>query len=140
MTIQLDTVVEGLLSGLAIGALALGLVLIYRASRVINLAQAELGAAAAAVTAALVRDNHVPYGVAVTVAVIGAAVVAALIEGVIIRPLRQAPRAVVLVATIGVTQLLLAASILVINGISNRGSGYPSPFTATGLVSTTQNS
>ncbi|HSS09032.1 MAG TPA: hypothetical protein VLL25_04050 [Acidimicrobiales bacterium] len=132
MTIQLDTIVQGLLSGLGIGALALGLVLIYRASRVINLAQAELGAAAAAVTAALVRDNHVPYGVAITVAVIGAAAVGALIESVIIRPLRQAPRAVVLVATVGVTQLLLAASILVVNGISNnRDQGYPTPFTAT---------
>jgi ABC-type branched-subunit amino acid transport system permease subunit len=130
MTIQLDTIVEGVLSGLGIGALALGLVLIYRASRVINLAQAELGALAAAVTAALVLDHHVPYWVAVSIAILGAAAVGALIESVIIRPLRQAPRAVVLVATIGVTQVLLAASILVINGISNRSSGYPGAFSA----------
>jgi ABC-type branched-subunit amino acid transport system permease subunit len=131
VTVQLDTVVQGVLTGLGIGALALGLVLVYRASRVINLAHAELGAAAAAVTAALVLDSHVPYGVAVVMAVIGAAAVGALIESVIIRPLRQSPRAVLLIATVGVTQLLLAASILVINGISNRSSGYPSPFTAT---------
>src|SRR6202040_4022383 len=48
-----------------------------------------------------------------------------------IRPLRNAPRAVVLIATLGVTQLLLAVSIIVINGIGNRNAGYPSPFRAT---------
>jgi branched-chain amino acid transport system permease protein len=109
----------------------MGLVLIYRASRVINLAHAELGAAAAALAAILVRNAGVPYWVAALLAVVAAAVVGAVVEGVIIRPLRHAPRAVVLIATVGVTQLLLAAGILTINGISNRRGGYPAPFTAT---------
>lgn len=125
------TVVLGLITGMGIGALAVGLVLVYRASRVINLAQAEVGAAAAALMALLVRDEHVPYGVAAVAVIAAAAAAGAVVEGVVIRPLRDAPRAVVLIATLGVTQLLLAASITIINGISNRSAGYPAPFTAT---------
>jgi ABC-type branched-subunit amino acid transport system permease subunit len=131
MTITMATVVLGLITGMGIGALALGLVLVYRASRVINLAQAEVGAAGAALMALLVRDGHVPYGVAAVAAIGGAAVAGAVIEGVVIRPLRDSPRAVVLIATLGVTQLLLAVSISVINSITNRSAGYPALFTAT---------
>jgi ABC-type branched-subunit amino acid transport system permease subunit len=131
MSVTLATVVLGLITGMGIGALALGLVLVYRASRVINLAHAELGAAAAAVMAALVRDGHVPYGVAAAMAIAGAALVGAVIEWAVIRPLRNAPRAVVLIATLGVTELLLAAGITVLDRVGNRGGGYPAPFTAT---------
>jgi ABC-type branched-subunit amino acid transport system permease subunit len=131
VTITLATLTLGVITGMGIGALALGLVLVYRASRVINLAHAELGAAAAAVTAALVRDSRLPYWVAVLVALTAAAAAGAVIEGVVIRPLRNAPRAVVLIATLGVTQLLLAASISLVDRIGNRAGGYPAPFTAT---------
>jgi branched-subunit amino acid ABC-type transport system permease component len=131
MSITLATVVLGLVTGMGIGALALGLVVIYRASRVINLAQAEVGAAGAAATALLVRDGHVPYGVAAVVGIAVAALAGTAIEGFVIRPLRSAPRAVVLIATLGVTQLLLAVTITVINSIAGRDAGYPSPLTAT---------
>jgi ABC-type branched-subunit amino acid transport system permease subunit len=131
MSITLASVVLGLVTGMGISALAIGLVLIYRASRVINLAQAEVGAAGAAATALLVRNSHVPYGLAALVGIAGAALAGAVVESVVIRPLRNAPRAVVLIATLGVTQLLLAVSITVINGISDRNAGYPSPFTVT---------
>jgi ABC-type branched-subunit amino acid transport system permease subunit len=131
MSITLATVVLGLVTGMGIGGLALGLVLIYRASRVINLAQAEVGAAGAAATALLVRDGHIPYGVAAVAGIAVAALAGTAIEGLVIRPLRNAPRAVVLIATLGVTQLLLAVTITVINGITNMSAGYPSPLTAT---------
>ena len=105
MSITLASVVLGLITGMGIGALALGLVLVYRASRVINLAHAELGAAAAAVMAILVRDGHLPYGIAAGIAIGSAAAAGALIEVTVIRRLRRAPRAVVLIATLGVDDL-----------------------------------
>jgi ABC-type branched-subunit amino acid transport system permease subunit len=108
----------------------MGLVLIYRASRVVNLAQVEVGAAAAAVGAALVRDRHLPYGLAAVVAVAAAALVGAAVDVVVIRRLRGSPGAVSMIATVGVTQLLLAAGILVVDGIHNRGGGYPAPLSA----------
>ena len=42
MTVHASTLVLGLVSGMATGALAMGLVLVYRASRVVNLAQVEV--------------------------------------------------------------------------------------------------
>jgi ABC-type branched-subunit amino acid transport system permease subunit len=131
MTIRLATVVLGLVTGMGVGALAMGLVLVYRASRVINLAHAEIGAAAAALAAWLVRDHRVPYGVAAATAVLVAASVGALVDVVIMRRLRQSPRLVLMIATVGVTELLLAAAITVINAISHRGGGYPSPLITT---------
>jgi branched-subunit amino acid ABC-type transport system permease component len=130
VTIRLETIVIGLVTGMGVGALAMGLVLVYRASRVINLAHAEVGAAAAAVAAWLVRDHNVPYWVAAVAAVIAAGLAGAVVEAVIIRRLRSAPRVVVMVATVGVTELLLAAGIAVINATSHRGGGYPSPATS----------
>lgn len=130
LDVPMDVVVLGAIDGMAIGVLAVGLVLIYRASRVINLAHAELGAAAAAVSAALVRDSHLPYGLAVAIGVVGAGVVGVLEEVLVVRRLRQAPRAVSLIATVGLAELLLAGSIWVIDGIANRRGGYPVPFTA----------
>jgi ABC-type branched-subunit amino acid transport system permease subunit len=130
VTVHASTLVLGLVSGMATGALAMGLVLVYRASRVVNLAQVEVGAASAAVAAALVRDHHVPYGPAAAVAIVGAALVGGAVDIVVIRRLRRSPGAVSMIATVGVTQLLLAAGILVVDGIHNRGGGYPAPFTA----------
>lgn len=122
------TIAAGLSAGLGIAALAIGLVLVHRASRVINLAHAELGAAAATGCAALVRDDHVPFVVAATIATLGAAATAALVETVVIRRLRVAPRPVALIATAGVAEMLLAASILGAGTIANRGGGFPSPW------------
>jgi ABC-type branched-subunit amino acid transport system permease subunit len=130
VTVHLSVVILGLTTGMAIGALAMGLVLIYRASRVVNLAQVEVGALAAAATAALVRDHHVPYGWAAAVAVAGAAAVGAVVDIAVIRRLRRSAGAVAMIATVGITQLLLAAGILIINSITNRGGGYPAPFSA----------
>jgi ABC-type branched-subunit amino acid transport system permease subunit len=101
---------------------------VYRASRVINLAHAEIGAFAAAVTAWLVRSHQVPYAVAAVMAVAAAGAVGALAEAVVIRRLRQAPRVVAMIATVGVGQLMLGAGIAVINATSERRGGYPSPF------------
>src|SRR5688572_17126750 len=54
--ISLDIVVIGAFTGLAYAVMGAGLVLIYRSTRVINFAQGEIGALAAAVLAKLVLD------------------------------------------------------------------------------------
>ena len=131
MTITAATVVRGLTEGLGIGALAAGLVLVYRASRAINLAQAELGAGAAALCALLVRQYHLPFLLAAAIAVSGAAAAGALIEILVVRRLRPEPTASVLIATAGISELLLGASIIIIGGIGDRGGGYPTPWPAT---------
>src|SRR4051812_18668651 len=119
----------GLVSGMSYAALAVGLVLVYRASRVINLAQAAVGSAAALVLAWLVQDHGVPWWAAFFAALIAGGLAGALTEALIIRRLRQAPRAIVMIATIGVAQLFLASRIWLIQHIHHRAL-FPAPFHA----------
>ena len=85
LEIPLPSVVLGLITGMAYASLAAGLVLIYRASRVVNLAQAEIGAASAVVLALLVRQHRMPYWMAFIVALGLAAAAGGLVEAAIIR-------------------------------------------------------
>lgn len=125
------SVVLGLIVGLSYGLLALGLILVYRSTRVINLAHGEMGALAAAVVAVLVNENGWPYWAASLVALAVAAVLGGLIELVVIRRLFGAPRLMVLVATMGVAQLLLFGTFLLNDTIHHRLSGFPKPFSTT---------
>jgi ABC-type branched-subunit amino acid transport system ATPase component/ABC-type branched-subunit amino acid transport system permease subunit len=107
--ITAETVVIGALSGLTYAILGAGLVLLYRATRIINFAHGEIGALAAAVLGKLVLDGHWNFFLAFAVAIALGAAVGAAVEFLILRRLRRAPRVVLLVATIGVAQLLLFA-------------------------------
>src|SRR5437763_17148521 len=100
MTVNVPVVVLGLVTGMSYAALAVGLVLVYRASRVINLAHAAVGSAAAIVLAWLVEDRGFPWWIAFAGALIAAGIAGALTDAVIIRRLRDAPRAIVMIATI----------------------------------------
>lgn len=103
----------GVVTGSLYGLNALGLVLIWRANRVVNFAQAELGSVAAVVTIELVKMAGVPYFAAIAGGVVLALVSGALINVLVIRRFRNAPRLIVAVATIGLAQILLGLSILI---------------------------
>ena len=98
-----DALVIGLTTGSAYGMVALGLVLIYKSSGVFNFAQGEFGTVA--VFALYLLDFHVPYWVALLGALVVAARMGFLTERIIIRPLFDAPRVILLVATAGVALL-----------------------------------
>src|SRR5205807_8968681 len=92
VTITFETLLIGALTGLAYAVLAAGLVLVYRATRVINFAHGEIGAFGAAALALLVLDYHWNFFLALAgVLVIGAAMGAAVELGVV-RRLFHAPR------------------------------------------------
>ena len=105
--------VLGLVTGSLYGLNALGIVLIFRANRVVNFAQAELGSVAAVTTIELVRVAHVNYFVALALGVLFALVIGAGISTLVIRRFANAPRLIVAVATIGLSQILLGISILI---------------------------
>ncbi len=117
-------VVTGLLIGLSYGVLAAGLVLVFRASRVINLAHAETGAFGAALLARMVIDGGVPWFVALPVVIAVGAAIGALVELVVVRRLASSPKVVLLVATLGVSQLLLVAQIA-LPKVSTPGAAFP---------------
>src|SRR5216683_6576278 len=63
-------VLLGLVTGALTAMTALGLVLIYRSTRIVNFAQAEIGGVAATVAIALVASKGVNYFVAVSVGLV----------------------------------------------------------------------
>jgi branched-chain amino acid transport system permease protein len=104
-----EALVIGLIAGAAYGLLALGLVLIYKSSGVFNFAQGEFGTVAVYVLYLLNFD--VPYGVAIGGALVAAVLMGVLVERLVVRPLFDAPRVTLLVATAGVALLATAIEI-----------------------------
>jgi len=104
-----------ILLGLVLGGLnaltAMGLVLIYRSSRIINFAQVEIGGLAATVAQVMVRGWHQSYFLAVPIGLAVALGTGALIDKVVVRRFFNAPRLILTVATIGILQILGAIEI-----------------------------
>ncbi len=108
-------VIIGIINGAVYGLLALGLVLVYKGSRVFNFAQGEFGTIAAFITYVLteqVTSPQVPYGVAALIAVLGVVAIGLLMERTIVRPLMNSPRVTLLVATIAFSLLAIGVEIL----------------------------
>ncbi len=104
-----ESLVIGLIAGSAYGLLALGLVLIYKSSGIFNFAQGEFGTVAVFVLYLL--HFRVPYGVAMVGALAAAVLMGVLVERLVVRPLFEAARVTLLVATAGVALLATAVEI-----------------------------
>ncbi len=101
----------GAVEGLVYGLLALGIVLVYRSTRVINFAVADLGAPSAFLVALCVLNYGWPYWAALVSAVAVGAGAGVIVEIGVIRRLFSAPRVILLVATVGVAQLATAVTL-----------------------------
>ena len=108
-----SAILLGLIQGAVIGLVALGIVLVYKGSRVFNFAQAELGTVAAFFLYFLIDVVNIPYLVALPLALVGIGIVGFLMERLIVRPLFDAPRVTLLVATAGVTLLFIALELII---------------------------
>src|SRR3954449_4704203 len=127
MTISLSTVLNGVSVGLQYGLLAMGLVLIYRSSRVLNFAHGQLGVTSAVLLVHLTADEHVPYGVALPIVLVVAAAIGAASE-LTLRRLRDRPRLLVMVATIGLSYVLVLFGFLPFVQPKQHFVEYPLPF------------
>ncbi|MBV8305417.1 MAG: ABC transporter permease, partial [Acidimicrobiia bacterium] len=115
----------GVFTGLVYGALAIGLLLVYRATKVINFAHAELGALGAAVLALLVLDYGWNWWGSLAVVVLGGALAGALAELTVIRRLSAWSPLAVLVGTLGLAGLFYVGE-LALPGVRHPGP-FPSP-------------
>src|SRR4051794_41361074 len=95
----------GLVNGSLSALIAVGLVLIYRANRIVNFAQFDIGGCVAILTALLIYKG-MPFFPAVAVGLVAAVGLGALIEITIIRRFANAPRLQLTVATIGIAEIL----------------------------------
>jgi len=118
--------VLGVVTGLTYALLGLGLTLVYRTSRALNFAHGEMGALPALLVPLLTVNTSTNYWVAAALAILVAAAIGATTEVVVVRRLEQAPRLLVLVATIGLSQLLLVAQLMLPKGRLGQAT-YPVP-------------
>ena len=133
MSIPAATLVQGLILGLNYGLLALGLVLVYRTSRVLNFAQGEMGVVAAVLLAKLVSDFHIDYWPALVLCLAVGALAGGLCE-VVLRRLYGRPRLIVMVATIGLEQVLYLFTLLPFVRPKRLFTAYPVPVHGTFTV------
>ncbi|MEQ8840140.1 MAG: ATP-binding cassette domain-containing protein [Acidimicrobiales bacterium] len=125
---QQDLVI-GLITGLSYAALAAGFVLVYRSTGVLNFAHGEIGFFGLALFVMMVVNYGVSWWLAFFVAVIGTSVIGMLVELIVVRRLFTSPRLVLLIATIGVGQILTLARVAWIPDIT-AGGPIPTAFTA----------
>ena len=103
---------RGAIVGGLTALVALGMALVYRANRVVNFAQGDLGSLPAVLVVLLMTSWGWSYLVALSAGVVAALVLGAVVELVVIRRFFRAPRLLLTVATLGLSQLLVAFAIL----------------------------
>jgi branched-chain amino acid transport system permease protein len=111
--VPLGVAVVGLIFGLLGALIAVGMALVYRANRILNFAQAELGTAPTVMAVSLVVYSGWNYFLALGIGIVGSLVLGSLVELAIIRRFFRAPRLILTVATIGLAQLLALGAILI---------------------------
>jgi ABC-type branched-subunit amino acid transport system ATPase component/ABC-type branched-subunit amino acid transport system permease subunit len=121
----------GFVQGLIVSLIAMGIVLIYRSSRVINFAVGDIGLPAAGLLAVLAAKSHVPYWPSLLLALLAGTLSGTIVELAVIRRLFRAPRVIVLVATIGVAELARAVTMtLPAYRTGQFQTAFPSPITS----------
>jgi len=98
--------VSGIAAGGVYGLIALGFVLIYKATSVLNLATGEFMTLGAFVCLTVLTELSAPFGVALFVTIIFAACLGALTERIALRPLIGEPIISVIMVTIGLASVL----------------------------------
>src|SRR4051794_13306774 len=127
----LGIVALGVVFGSLNALIAIGIVLVYRANKVVNFAQAEFGSVAAVLAIEFRLLLHWNYFLAVGAGLGIALVLGAFVEVAVIRWFRKAPRLILSVVTIGLAQLLNGISILIPIEWKGQQSGrFTTPFPA----------
>ncbi|MCO6392485.1 MULTISPECIES: branched-chain amino acid ABC transporter permease [Phyllobacteriaceae] len=129
---------NGALTGLLYSLFAIGLVLIYKASSVPNLAQGGLTMVGAYVVLALARDIGLPLWVAIPVAAVAMFGFGMGIERVALRRLAGRPIVMILMMTLGIDIFLRGTTLAIWGGTSRSvelGVGYDPLFIGDVLIS-----
>src|SRR5712691_8858744 len=120
---------NGLTQGAIYAAMALALVMIWRATKVINFAQ---GAMAMFTTylALFAIERGAPYWVGFLVALLSGLLIGAIVERVIVRPVESAPPLNVVILTLGLLLFLEALAPMAFGG---QIRSFPPAFSIVGL-------
>src|SRR3712207_2057589 len=111
----IQTLWEGLVSGVLYALIALGFVLIFKASGVFNFAQGIMVVFAALILVGL-YEKGVPAFLALILAAVAMLVLAMVVERVMLRPLVNQPDIILFMATFGLTYFLIGFGELIFGG------------------------
>jgi branched-chain amino acid transport system permease protein len=110
-----QTLWEGLVSGILYSLIALGFVLIFKASGVFNFAQGIM-VVFSALTLVGLNEHGVPAYLALAITIVVMLALAFAVERVILRPLVNQPDIILFMATFGLTYFLIGLGELIFGG------------------------
>lgn len=111
--IPFGVIAQGVIYGTSYALLGMGLILIYRTTRIVNFAYGAMGAMPGAVTVGLFVAKGVNYFVAIVIGVAVGVAAGAAVELLVIRRFANSSRLVLTVASIGLAQMLGAIGLVV---------------------------
>jgi len=113
----MDIVPQIIVSGLAVGGvyglIALGFVLIYKATSILNLATGEFMMLGAFVCLSVMTQTSAPFFVALIVTIVFAALLGVVLERIVLRPLIGEPIISVIMVTIGLASIVRGLSHMI---------------------------
>jgi branched-chain amino acid transport system permease protein len=118
-------VVDGVDNGFIYAAMALALVLIYKATTVVNFAQGEMAMFGTFIAYVFAHDLGVPVGLAIVGAMATSALAAAALERTVIRPFDPSNHLAITIVTLSLFLMLNALAGVI---WAFDGKGFPSPF------------
>jgi branched-chain amino acid transport system permease protein len=105
--------VFGIVNGAAFGLVAIGLVMIYKSSRVFNFAAGEFATLGAFGTYIGVRILNLPYLLAALLGIAAGTVFGLVTERLVVRPLSNRPKVTVLVATAAIATIFIPLELMI---------------------------
>jgi branched-chain amino acid transport system permease protein len=128
MTKFIDLTLDGVSTGAIYAAVALALVLIWRATRIVNFAQGAMLMITTFIASAVINSSG-SYWLGFAVALAAGLVFGALVERVLIRPVEGAPPLNAVILTLGLYTLLVAAAGMI---WGNTPRSFPAAFSLQG--------
>ncbi len=124
----LQYILSGIATGCIYGLVALGFVLIYKATEVVNFAQGELMTLGAFVAFTFIGILKLPYWAAFLFTVVLMGVFGSLLERVVLRPLVGEPVFAIVMVTIGFG-IFARSAVSMVPGWGTETYGFRTPFT-----------
>jgi len=129
----LQTILSGISIGCIYGIVALGFVLIFKATEVINFAQGEMMVLGAFIAYTLTTVFDFPYWAALLVSTLCLGLIGMLLERSLLRPLIGEPTFVIFILTIGLGYFI-RSFVSMVPGWGTDTYGFRTPFTDKTLV------
>ena len=125
----LNLTLNGVVLGAVFAAFALTLVLIFRATRIINFGQGAMAMFSTYLALEMVQRGY-SFWIALLVALVTGFVIGGLVERIIVRPVETGPEINAVIVTLGVFVGFVALASLL---FGNQLQAFPAPFSLTGL-------